>query len=40
LRDALAQKGSRVIIVNTDRRQNVGDHDAVYAAVTKALKAE
>jgi 2-succinyl-5-enolpyruvyl-6-hydroxy-3-cyclohexene-1-carboxylate synthase len=40
LRDAIAQKGSRVIIVNTDRRQNVADHDAVYAAVAKALKAE
>ena len=44
LRGALAQKGSRVIIVNTDRRQNVADHDAVYAAVcaaaAKALKAE
>jgi hypothetical protein len=32
--------GSRVIIVNTDRQQNVADHDAVYAAVAKALKAE
>ena len=44
LKSALAQKGSRVIIVNTDRRQNVADHDAVYAAVNaavaKALKAE
>ena len=44
LKGALAQKGSRVIIVNTDRRQNVADHDAVYAAVyaavAKALKAE
>ena len=44
LKGALAQKGSRVIIVNTDRRQNVADHDAVYAAVNtavaKALKAE
>jgi 2-succinyl-5-enolpyruvyl-6-hydroxy-3-cyclohexene-1-carboxylate synthase len=44
LRDALAQKGSRVIIVNTDRQQNVSDHDAVYAAVhaalAKVLKAE
>jgi len=44
LKLALAQKGSRVIIVNTDRRQNVIDHDAiyaaVYAAVAKALKAE
>jgi hypothetical protein len=26
--------------VNTDRRQNVADHDAVYAAVAKALTAE
>ena len=40
LKGALAHKGSRVIIVNTDRRQNVADHDAVYAAVAKALKAE
>ena len=44
LKGALAQKGSRVIIVNTDRRQNVADHDAVYAAVNtavaKALKVE
>ena len=44
LKGALAQNGSRVIIVNTDRRQNVADHDAVYAAVyaavAKALKAE
>ena len=40
LRDALQQQGSRVIIVNTDRRQNVADHDAVYAAVVKALKGE
>ena len=44
LKGALAQEGSRVIIVNTDRRQNVADHDAVYAAVhaavAKALKAE
>jgi len=44
LKGALAQKGSRVIIVNTDRRQNVADHDAVYAAVyavvAKALKDE
>jgi hypothetical protein len=44
LKDALSSKGSRVIIVNTDRRQNVIDHDAiyaaVYAAVAKALKAE
>jgi len=29
-----------VIIVNTDRRQNVADHDAVYAAVAEALTAE
>ena len=44
LKGALAQNGSRVIIINTDRRQNVIDHDAiyaaVYAAVAKALKAE
>ena len=44
LKESLAQQGSRVIIVNTDRRQNVADHDAVYAAVNtavaKALKAE
>ena len=44
LKGALAQKGSRVIIINTDRRQNVIDHDAIYAAVhaavAKALKAE
>jgi 2-succinyl-5-enolpyruvyl-6-hydroxy-3-cyclohexene-1-carboxylate synthase len=40
LKGALAQNGSRVIIVNTDRRQNVADHDAVYAAVAKALRAE
>lgn len=40
LRDALAQKGSCVIIVSTDRRQNVADHDAIYAAVARALKAE
>jgi 2-succinyl-5-enolpyruvyl-6-hydroxy-3-cyclohexene-1-carboxylate synthase len=44
LKSALAQNGSRVIIVNTDRQQNVIDHDAiyaaVYAAVAKALKAE
>lgn len=40
LRDALARKGSCVIIVSTDRRQNVADHDAVYAAVARALKAE
>jgi hypothetical protein len=29
-----------VIIVNTDRLQNVADHDAIYAAVAEALKAE
>jgi len=40
LKGSLAQKGSCVIIVNTDRRQNVADHDAVYAAIAKALKAE
>jgi 2-succinyl-5-enolpyruvyl-6-hydroxy-3-cyclohexene-1-carboxylate synthase len=40
LKGALAQHGSRVIIVNTDRRQNVADHDAVYAAVAKAVRAE
>jgi len=40
LKGALAHNGSCVIIVNTDRRQNVADHDAVYAAVAKALKAE
>ena len=44
LKGALTQRGSRVIIVNTDRRQNVIDHDAiyaaVYAAVAKALTAE
>jgi 2-succinyl-5-enolpyruvyl-6-hydroxy-3-cyclohexene-1-carboxylate synthase len=40
LKAAIAQKGSRVIIVNTDRLQNVSDHDAIYAAVAEALKAE
>ena len=40
LKKALLQTGSRVIIVNTDRQQNVADHDAVYAAVAKALRAE
>jgi 2-succinyl-5-enolpyruvyl-6-hydroxy-3-cyclohexene-1-carboxylate synthase len=40
LKAAIAQKGSRVIIVNTDRLQNVADHDAIYAAVAEALKAE
>ena len=40
LKKALLQTGSCVIIVNTDRRQNVADHDAVYAAVAKALRAE
>jgi len=39
LQVALNQSGSRVIIVNTDRGQNVVDHDAVYAAVAKALRA-
>ena len=40
MKKALLQTGSCVIIVNTDRRQNVADHDAVYAAVAKALRAE
>ena len=40
LKGALGRSGSSVIIVNTDRRQNVADHDAVYAAVAKALTAE
>ena len=40
LKGALGQSGTSVIIVNTDRRQNVADHDAVYAAVAKALTAE
>ena len=40
LKGALGQTGTSVIIVNTDRRQNVADHDAVYAAVAKALTAE
>jgi 2-succinyl-5-enolpyruvyl-6-hydroxy-3-cyclohexene-1-carboxylate synthase len=40
LRGALGRSGSSVIIVHTDRRQNVADHDAVYAAVAKALRAE
>ena len=40
LRDALVLQGSRVIVVNTGRQKNVNDHDAVYAAVAKALKAE
>ena len=40
LKKALLRTGSCVIIVNTDRRQNVADHDAVYAAVAKALRAE
>jgi 2-succinyl-5-enolpyruvyl-6-hydroxy-3-cyclohexene-1-carboxylate synthase len=40
LKGALGRSGSSVIIVNTDRRQNVADHDAVYAAVAKALRAE
>ena len=40
LKDALSRMGTSVIVVNTDRRQNVADHDAVYAAVAKALTAE
>jgi 2-succinyl-5-enolpyruvyl-6-hydroxy-3-cyclohexene-1-carboxylate synthase len=40
LKDAVALQGSRVIVVNTDRRKNVTDHDAVYAAVAGALRAE
>jgi 2-succinyl-5-enolpyruvyl-6-hydroxy-3-cyclohexene-1-carboxylate synthase len=40
LNDALVLKGSRVIVVNTDRQKNVNDHDAVYAAVAKALRVE
>jgi 2-succinyl-5-enolpyruvyl-6-hydroxy-3-cyclohexene-1-carboxylate synthase len=40
LKGALGQSGTSVIIVNTDRRQNVADHDAVYAAVAKVLTAE
>ena len=40
LKAAIAQKGSRVIIANTDRLQNVADHDAIYAAVAEALKGE
>ncbi|MDA0297748.1 MAG: 2-succinyl-5-enolpyruvyl-6-hydroxy-3-cyclohexene-1-carboxylic-acid synthase [Actinobacteria bacterium] len=40
LKGAIAQKGSCVIIINTARQQNVVDHDAVYAAVAKALKVE
>ena len=40
LKGALGQSGTSVIIVNTDRLQNVADHDAVYAAVAKALTAE
>jgi 2-succinyl-5-enolpyruvyl-6-hydroxy-3-cyclohexene-1-carboxylate synthase len=40
LHDSLAQTDTKVIIVNTNRRQNVADHDAVYAAVAKALRAE
>ena len=40
LKDALSRIGTSVIVVNTDRRQNVADHDAVYSAVAKALTAE
>ena len=40
LKDTLSRLGTSVIVVNTDRRQNVADHDAVYAAVAKALTAE
>jgi 2-succinyl-5-enolpyruvyl-6-hydroxy-3-cyclohexene-1-carboxylate synthase len=40
LKDAVAIQGSRVIVVNTDRQKNVNDHDAVYAAVAKALRVE
>ncbi|MSW48200.1 MAG: 2-succinyl-5-enolpyruvyl-6-hydroxy-3-cyclohexene-1-carboxylic-acid synthase [Actinobacteria bacterium] len=40
LKEALLQTGSWVIIVNTDRLQNVADHDAVYTAVAKALRDE
>ena len=40
LKDVMLQQGSRVIVVNTDRRQNVADHDAIYTAVAKAIKGE
>ena len=40
LKDALSRLGTSVIVVNTDRRQNVVDHDLVYAAVAKAFTAE
>jgi 2-succinyl-5-enolpyruvyl-6-hydroxy-3-cyclohexene-1-carboxylate synthase len=40
LKDALSRAGTSVIVVNTDRRQNVADHDVVYSAVAKALTAE
>jgi 2-succinyl-5-enolpyruvyl-6-hydroxy-3-cyclohexene-1-carboxylate synthase len=40
LKEALLQTGSWLIIVNTDRLQNVADHDAVYTAVAKALRDE
>ena len=36
----LAQAGTRVLIVNTDREKNVLDHEAIYAAVAGALRGE
>lgn len=40
LRRNLAQVGTRVLIVNTDREKNVLDHEAIYAAVAVALRGE
>lgn len=40
LRDGLVQLGSRVLIVNTNRKRNVIDHDLVYGAVAQALTGE
>ncbi len=39
LRSGLAQRGSQVFVINTDRQQNVTDHDLVYDAVARAIKA-
>jgi len=40
LRRNLAQSGTQVLIVNTDREKNVLDHEAIYAAVAGALRGE
>ncbi len=40
LRHNLAQSGTQVLLVNTDREKNVVDHEAIYAAVAVAIKGE